>query len=221
MSSVTPANREGARPLRRDAERNRGLILDAARQVFASHGLDAGFDEIARVAGVGVGTVYRRFPERRDLVEALFEQEIDVVVARAEEAAADPDPWRGLSEFLHWGVESQAADRGLAEVLAAAGRGHERVARERDRLRPAVLSLVQHAQRAGVLRPDVGELDLGLVVAMLGRVGGPERADLRHRLVTVVLDGLAVRRDAPTPLAAVPASEDDLACVFEPSRPRR
>src|SRR5689334_22004939 len=136
MSSVTPVSTEGGRPLRRDAERNRALILDAARQVYAAEGLDAGFDEIARVAGVGVGTVYRRFPERGDLVEALFEQEIDAVVERAEQAAADPDPWRGLSGFLRWGAEAQAADRGLAQVLAAAGQGHERVARGRDRLAP-------------------------------------------------------------------------------------
>ncbi|SCX39891.1 transcriptional regulator, TetR family [Klenkia marina] len=221
MSSVTQANGEGGRPLRRDAERNRGLILDAARQVFAAQGLDAGFDEIARVAGVGVGTVYRRFPERGDLVEALFEQEIDAVVARAEQAAADPDPWRGLADFLHWGTDAQAADRGLAQVLASAGRGHERVARERDRLRPAVQALVEHAQRAGVLRPDVGELDVGMVVALIGRVGGPERADLRHRFVTLLLDGLVVRRDTPTPLTPVQTSEDDLACVFEQPRPRR
>jgi AcrR family transcriptional regulator len=221
MSSVTPATTVGAKPLRRDAERNRGLILGAARRVFAAQGLDAGFDEIARAAGVGVGTVYRRFPERGDLVEALFEQEIDTVVERAERAAADPDPWRGLSEFVHWGAEAQATDRGLAQVLASAGRGHERVAAERDRLRPAVQALVEHAQRAGVLRADVGELDIGIAVAMVGRVGGPDRAELRARYVQLVLDGLAVRRDAPSPLAEVPASEDDLACLFEQPRHRR
>jgi AcrR family transcriptional regulator len=220
MSSVTSANSEG-RPLRRDAERNRGLILDAARQVYAAQGLDAGFDEIARVAGVGVGTVYRRFPERGDLVEALFEQEIDAVVERAQQAAADPDAWRGLSGFLHWGAEAQAADRGLAQVLAAAGQGHERVARGRDRLAPAVDALVRHAQEAGVLRPDVQGLDLGVAVAMIGRVGGPDRAELRERYVTLVLDGLCVHRDAPTPLPPVPATEDDLACVVEPLRRHR
>ncbi|GHE11896.1 TetR/AcrR family transcriptional regulator [Klenkia taihuensis] len=220
MSSVTPAadGDPAARPLRKDAERNRARILAAAREVFAAQGLDAGFDEVARVAGVGVGTVYRRFPERRDLVEALFQEEVDAVVARAEEAAADPDPWRGLVGFLHWGAEAQAADRGLAQVLAAAGRGHERVASGRDRLAPAVDALVRHAQRAGVLRPDVSGLDIGIAVAMVGRVGGPDRARLRERYVTLVLDGLCLRRDAPTPLPQVAVGEDDLACVVEPVR---
>lgn len=220
MSSVTSAADTAVRPLRKDAERNRALILDAAREVYAAQGLDAGFDEIARVAGVGVGTVYRRFPERADLVEALFEQEVDAVVARDEQAAADPDPWRGLREFLSWGVEAQAADRGLAQVLALAGHGHERVATGRERLRPAVAALVRHAQRAGVLRGDVTELDIGIAVAMISRVGGTDRSQLRERYVTLVLDGLAVRRDGPSPLAPVPASEDDLACIVAPARRR-
>lgn len=221
MSSVTSANAAGARPLRRDAERNRALILDAARQVFAAEGLDAGFDEIARVAGVGVGTVYRRFPERGDLVEALFEREIDTVVERAELAAADPDPWHGLVEFVHWGAEAQATDRGLAQVLASSGRGHERVASVRDRLHPAVRALVERAQRAGALRADVGELDIGIAVAMVGRVGGADGAQLRARYVQLVLDGLAVRREAPSPLPDVLPSEDDMACVVEHVRHRR
>ncbi len=221
MSSVTSGVDAAPRPLRRDAERNRALILDAAREVFAAQGLDAGFDEIARAAGVGVGTVYRRFPERGDLVEALFEQEVDAVVERAEQSAADPDAWRGLRDFLRWGVEAQAADRGLAQVLAAAGRGHERVAAGRQRLRPAVQALVERAQRAGVLRDDVTELDIGIAVAMLSQIGGPQRAELRERYLVLVLDGLAVQRAAPSPLPAAPASEEDLACVVEPARRHR
>jgi AcrR family transcriptional regulator len=220
MSSVTSAG-TAVRPLRKDAERNRALILAAAREVYAAQGLDAGFDEIARAAGVGVGTVYRRFPERGDLVEALFEQEIDAVVARVEQAAADPDPWRGLGDFLRWGAEAQAADRGLAQVLAAAGRGHERVAAGRDRLRPAVEALVRHAQQAGVLRDDVTEVDLGIALAMISQLGDAGSSDLRDRYVTLVLDGLAVRRDGPTPLPRAQPSEDDLACVVAPARRHR
>src|SRR4051794_16477177 len=108
MSSVTPAPQRPAPKLRRDAERNRQLVLDAARQVFAARGLDAGFDEIARVAGVGAATVYRRFPQRADLVEALFEEEIAEVITQAQSAAAHPDPWLGLGGFFRWVVETQA-----------------------------------------------------------------------------------------------------------------
>ena len=136
MSSVTEpvaaVDHDEVRPLRRDAERNRRLILAAARQVVAQRGLGAGFDEIARVAGVGVGTVYRRFPNRDDLVDALFEEQIDAVVARAEAAAADPEPWTGLCELISWAEEEQAPGRGLSKVLTAGGYGHERIAQGRN-----------------------------------------------------------------------------------------
>ena len=227
MSSVTPVGAADAavdsavddpRPLRRDAERNRRLILAAARQVFAQRGLRAGFDEIARVAGVGVGTVYRRFPDRGDLVDALFEEEIDAVVARVEAAAADPDPWAGLCDFVAWGVEAQAADRGLSQVLTAGGYGHDRIARGRARIEPAVALLVTRAQSAGLLRADVSALDIAIATATLSQIGGPDRPDLRQRYVTLLLDGLAVSRDAPSPLPGVPPVDADLACLDEPAR---
>src|SRR3954471_19846352 len=88
------------RPLRADAERNRRRILAAAREVFARRGLDAGLDEIARHAGVGTGTVYRRFPDKNKLVEALFEERLDQVLACAQRAAEHPDPWEGLTTAL-------------------------------------------------------------------------------------------------------------------------
>jgi AcrR family transcriptional regulator len=220
MSSVTPpldAVEEG-RPLRRDAERNRRLILAAARQVFAQRGLTAGFEEIARVAGVGVGTVYRRFPDRADLVDALFEEEIDAVVARVEAAAADPDPWAGLRDFITWGVEAQATDRGLSQVLTAGGYGHERIARGRARIEPAVALLVERAQAAGGLRTDVSALDIAVATATLSQIGGTDRPDLRQRYVTLLLDGLAVSRGAPSPLPGIPPVDADLACLVEPAR---
>ena len=217
MSSVTPA----ARPLRRDAERNRLLILEAAREVYADRGLSAGFDEIARVAGVGVGTVYRRFPDRADLVEALFDQQVDDVVARVEAAADHADAWEGLCAFARWGVQTQAADRGLAQVLSSAGHGHDRVAAGRERIEPAVRVLVRRAQQAGALRPDVTELDLGMTVAMVSRIGGPGDHELRERFLTLALDGLATRREGPSPLPARQPSQHDLGCVAELARPAR
>src|SRR5690349_16311301 len=105
------------RPLRRDAERNRQRILTAAADAFAEGGLAVTMDEIARRAGVGVGTVYRRFPDKELLVEALFEQRVDELVVLAQAARDDPDPFAGLVRFFETFLALQAADRGLKEVV--------------------------------------------------------------------------------------------------------
>src|SRR3954447_23938371 len=104
------------RPLRRDAELNRQRILTAAADAFAEGGLGVTMDEIARRAGVGVGTVYRRFPDKELLVEAPFEQRIDEFVALAEAARDETDPFAGLVRFFETFLTVQAADRALKEV---------------------------------------------------------------------------------------------------------
>src|SRR5215470_17846329 len=90
------------RPLRRDAERNRQRILAAAAEVFTERGLDATLDEVARAAGVGIGTVYRRFPDKESLIAELFRDRIDALVTVAEEACAALDPWQGLTGYLEF-----------------------------------------------------------------------------------------------------------------------
>src|SRR5215475_14728741 len=101
------------RPLRRDAERNRQRILRAASEVFTTRGLQASLDDVAQHAGVGVGTVYRRFPDKESLVEALFEERIQAMAALAEKALAEPDAWTGLVSFLEGACTQLATDRGL------------------------------------------------------------------------------------------------------------
>jgi AcrR family transcriptional regulator len=96
------------RPLRRDAERNRLRILEAAREAFAQDGLSVTLDEIAHRAGVGVGTVYRRFPDKELLIEALFEDEMNAFVAMGEECLRAGDSWDGLLAFLERASEKQA-----------------------------------------------------------------------------------------------------------------
>jgi AcrR family transcriptional regulator len=218
MSSVTSTAEAESRPLRRDAERNRQLVLDAARQVFAVRGLEAGFDEIARVAGVGAATVYRRFPERSDLVDALFEQDLDQMVSRVQDAATDPDAWAGLCGFLRWAVELQARNRGLAQVLAATGHGTERIERDRTEIATIVDALVVRAQDAGVLRADVAALDLLLAMTLVAQVGDVDDPGSRERLATLVLDGFLTRRDRPTALPSSAPTERDLAGILEPLR---
>src|SRR5947209_3658036 len=88
------------RPLRKDAERNRQLILDAARELFAERGLGVTLNDVAHYAGLGVGTVYRRFPDKALLIDALFEQRLEEIIHMLKESLNDPDPWHGLTAFL-------------------------------------------------------------------------------------------------------------------------
>src|SRR5215475_3278723 len=105
------------RPLRRDAERNRQRILDAARVVFAERGLRGSHDDIAREAGVGVGTVYRRFPDKEQLIDALFEDRMAEMARVTDEALAMSDRWDGFVHFMIRCQELQSADRGLKELM--------------------------------------------------------------------------------------------------------
>src|SRR3954447_3870440 len=124
------------KPLRRDAEHNRQLILDAARAAFAEEGLDVGLHQIAKRAGVGVGTVYRRFPDKDQLVEALFEDRIGEVLAIAEQALAEEDAWTGLEHFLHGTCELQVADHGLHQLVFASNRAAHCASGARERIAP-------------------------------------------------------------------------------------
>ena len=217
MSSLTPRRAPYRdRPLRRDAERNRQRVLAAARQVLAARGLDAGFEEIARVAGVGVATVYRRFPERADLVDALFEEEVALVGARLEEALAAPDPWTGLRDLVLWSVHRMANDRGLTQVLTAAGHGHRQLDRQRARLDPLFDELVARAQATGALRPDVTSLDLLMALTLTSPIRAPGTPGARERQATLLLDGPSAHRDSPTPMPGPTPTAQDLACIAAP-----
>src|SRR5687767_4321657 len=118
---MTPSSSTGQRPpsLRRDAERNRRRLLDAARQVFAELGLEAPLEEIARRAGVGIATLYRRFPTRSALIEALFVEQAEEYVRASEAALAADDAWEGFARFVERICEMQAEDRGFTDVLTA------------------------------------------------------------------------------------------------------
>src|SRR5579863_7124670 len=107
------------RPLRVDAARNRHAIVEAARHEFAEHGMDVALEDIARRAQVGIATLYRHFPARRDLVEAAFEPRLRAYEAAARAAIAAPDPWEGFSGFVWVACAMQAADAGCADVLSS------------------------------------------------------------------------------------------------------
>jgi AcrR family transcriptional regulator len=186
------------RPLRRDAERNRRRILEAAAEAFAERGLAVTMDEIADRAEVGVGTVYRRFPDKDLLIEALVEDHLAAIIERGEQALAEEDAWAALLGFLEHALALQAADRGLRDLLLSTPHGHDRIAHTRDRLEPVVYELVERAQAAGRLRPDVHGSDVPLVMMMIGGAVDftrPVAPDAWRRMLAVVIDGLRARED--------------------------
>ena len=211
------------RPLRRDAERNRRRILEAAAEAFAERGLGVTMDEIAARAEVGVGTVYRRFPDKELLIEALLEDRLAELVERGEQALAGEDAWEALLGFIDYTLGLQAADRGLRELLLSTAHGRERIARVRERLEPLADALVERAQAAGRMRPDVRGSDLPLVQMMIGAAVDftrPVAPDAWRRMAAIVTDGLRAREDL-TPLdqpALTPEQVDRAMCAWKPGR---
>lgn len=212
------------RPLRRDAERNRLRILAAAREVFAEHGLTASLDDIARHAEVGVGTVYRRYPDKDALIDALFEQRMEEFAAIAEEALGYTDAWAGLVFFLEGAVGMQAADRGLKELLLSSGHSRDRVTRVRDRIAPIVGQVVERAKASGALRADVEQFDIPMINMMLGAIADASRdvsPELWRRYLGVMLDGLRAERAGPSELTVPSLEMDEMDSVMQAWRPPR
>ena len=190
------------RPLRRDARENRDRILAAARAAFAELGLDAGVEEIAGRAGVGMGTLYRRFPTKDALIDAVFEEHLDHLAAAAEEALEQPDPWEGLLAYLAGVVRLQSSDRGFSEVIGARLDREQLLARARTRIRPLVEELVLRAQAAGSLRPDVAYEDISVLLWTTGRVVDATRdvePQFWQRYLALLVDGLRAGRATPLP----------------------
>ncbi len=202
-----------AAPLRRDAQRNRQRILSAAREVFADEGLETSLEHIARRAGVGIGTLYRRFPDREMLVDALFEEQLQQLVALGQDAVRDEDAWRGLVQFLERTLSMQVADRGLKDLVTNRTHGRERIQLLRDRLGPLVDRLSTRAQQQGSLRADVSAEDMPVIAAMIGSVIDMTAAvapNAWKRYLQLVLDGLASRPAGPGTLPAPALSDEQL-----------
>ena len=210
------------RPLRRDAERNRQQILLAARAAFAERGLTVTLDEIAQRAGVGVGTVYRRYSNKDDLIDELYEDIIAELAAAAEAQLGQPDPWKGLVGFLEQSLAMQASNSALKEIMAGGShRGRERVARARERVAPLASEIFERAKQSGRLRPDVTESDMATIHAMLGAVIDSTRTtdpDAWRRYFGIVLDGLRTRRNAPTNLTPAAPGRPEVDAHPAPSR---
>ena len=192
-SATTPADR----PQRADARRNRARILDAARVVLAELGVEAGMDEIARRADVGVGTLYRHFPTKDALVEAIAADhfaELAELAGRALEA--DGTPGERFTGFMWSAAMRTRADAAMAQVMAEHPQVLDRVAGTKSALVERVAELVRAAVASGELRPDATGDDVGAIMCGLGSVVASERvrggAD-GERYLTIALDGLRHR----------------------------
>ncbi|WIM96317.1 helix-turn-helix domain-containing protein [Actinoplanes oblitus] len=181
--------------LRADARRNRAALLTAAREVFAEQGLDASLDEIARRAGVGNATLYRRFPSRRHLIAEVFAAHMTAAVRLADQALEHPDPWAAFVGYLTRVCELQATDRGLAELLVtSAFDDDERLSALRAAAQQRAVDVLLRAQRAGRLRGDFTRHDLWLV--MMANAGVNRHAtdpNAWRRQLSLLLGGLATR----------------------------
>jgi AcrR family transcriptional regulator len=174
------------RPLRADARRNRQAILKAARHIFAKQGSQAQIDDVAKRAKVGVGTVYRHFPTKEALFEALARDKFDRLAELAVKALAIEDPWESIVMFLKEAATLQAADRALSEVFRDHGDFMVDAAQSCG-LADLGDQLVQRAQKAGVLRQDLRGTDLGLISCSLA---GVPPVWSWERMLDIALDGL-------------------------------
>jgi AcrR family transcriptional regulator len=180
------------RALRADARRNRQAVIAAAKRLFADQGLDSQMPEVARAAKVGVGTVYRHFPTKDDLIAALVVERFERLAEKAREVLEIEDPWKGISDFIRFSAQIQADDRGLCEVMGSRPEVMDAAARAAG-LPDLCDQLVKRAQHSGQLRSDLVWEDIPMIACGLGRI---TQADVGPatgrwpRLVEIILDGL-------------------------------
>ncbi|MBA2810262.1 TetR/AcrR family transcriptional regulator [Streptomyces sp. KM273126] len=193
----------GARPLRRDAEHNRRRILQAGREVFAIRGLRATLNDVAHHAGLGVGTVYRKFPDKQALAEAVFTEELDEIAAMAHKALAEDDGFAALAGFLERALGQAAHNRGLRELMRHGTIEGTGLARARREITSHCEALVARARAQGALRDGVTETDVAPIAAMIDAVmalPGEHPSDLWRRYLAIILDGLRAQpRQTPLP----------------------
>ncbi|CAN5152063.1 TetR/AcrR family transcriptional regulator [soil metagenome] len=191
--------------MRKDAALNKERLVQAAREVFARKGLSATLEDIAGHAGVGVGTVYRNFSNKREIVETLYAESMDSVLAGVDAALDIEDPWQAIVAFFEATAAAQARDRGLCELfLGRDGFGLDHGTAEKLLL--ALTRLFDRATSAGLLRDGVSVTDVWPIFAMLYGIYGlsEERPDLWRRYLALLLDGL---RADDRPALPVPAPD--------------
>lgn len=180
------------KPARADAQRNIQSLLDAAMEVFTTSGVDAPIRDIAEKAGVGVGTLYRHFPRRSDLILAVFRKEVDACAEASVILAAQYEPGEALDRWLHRFIDFVAAKRGLSAALHSGDPAYESLPDYlMEHLAPAVSGLIKEAAAAGDVRSDVRPVDLLMGIAHLCTPDGKGGITAEsRRMVSLLIDGL-------------------------------
>jgi AcrR family transcriptional regulator len=207
---VRPGAPKPPRGLRADAAANRDRILDAAAELFADRGISVPLDEVARRAGVGVATLYRRFPTRAELAAATFERNISRFTGAVERALAADDPWAGFCALIFDLCELQARDAGLRDLLTTAFPSTSVVEQRTAEALQKLRELMVAAQNAGKLRIDVTAGDV--VVLLLANSGvlaatGASAPDAWRRFAALTLDGFATDGRSRRPLPPAPPEQ--------------
>jgi AcrR family transcriptional regulator len=203
-SPVNAPDAPVARVLRADARRNRERVLAAARECFAEKGADVQMDDIAKRADLGVGTLYRHFPDKAALLEALKAEHLEQIAAMGREALEQEDPWESFATWLSRCAELQASNRGFSEAISAFPLPKEvaRAVAERVGLVEINTRMIARGQAAGVIRPDLRAEDIPLVMCAAGATiladGGPLGGSWR-RCLALVIDGLRAPATSPLP----------------------
>jgi AcrR family transcriptional regulator len=194
------------RPLRRHAQRNRDAVLAAARRAFARHGLHVPLEWIAKDADVGIGTLYRNFPTRNDLIEAVIAENLTDWTATAERAVEFADPWEGLVFYLEEMCHRQAEDRGFTDIVTMRFPDLKDLEAGLRRVKELSDLVVTRARDAGLLRADISTEDLALILwghSRVAEVTRPVRPDIWRRYLGLLLDALRPANAHPLPVPAL------------------
>lgn len=201
------------RRLRADAARNQQRIVEAARQLFADHGLEITLDDVAERAGVGVGTVYRRFANKKELIAEVFEQNVGEFAVAAEAAAKHSDPWLGLVQIFEYACTHLATNRGLSEVMLELEEDLQRFAELRDRIKPTVAAIIDRARDSGALQPDVEPSDFFALIHMVDAIADfskPVNPNTWQRYMAIALNGVRGDNTPRRPLPAPPLTDAEV-----------
>ena len=212
---MPPIHGSAPRPLRADARDNRLRLLEAARDVFIDRGPGAPLEEIARRAGTGIATLYRRFPDRRALIREVVLDSLQRTAEAAHQAAGEePDPFAALARYMHWAIDVRTAAV-ISALLGEIPFDDEEITRARQAAPAEVQALVDAAHRVGTLRPDVTSGDIGMLIVRLSRPlpgGLPLQVQhrLSHRHLNLLIDSLRTTARQPAELGGPALTLADL-----------